>query len=300
MARALATDETVAERARQIEASNREILEVHPARVAAATIRERLAAEQASGVGQPSGVEQQSGVTQPWGVEQHATASADQPRGGRSHATDPVAMPSAGGRSPLAPLAVLSAWRRSVLALVATPRGWRRPALALAASAVVVVAGSLLFRGHEELEPENRIKGLRPSLLVYRHTPVGDEALPDRAPARAGDLVQLTYQAAGRRFGVIVSLDGRGAVTVHHPQSGRQAARLVSGKPVRLASAYRLDDAPGWERFFLVTSDQVFDVETVVKAARSLGGEHNAAVDALPLRGNLDQSSFTLTKETQR
>jgi hypothetical protein len=237
VARALATEGPAAERAREIEDSNRRILEAHPARIAAAVIRERLA--------------------------------ADRPTSGVGEGAHPV-------------------------------RDWRRPALALAASAVVIVAGSLLLSRPEIPVSENRIKGLRPSLLVYRHTPSGDEVLPDRAPARAGDLVQLTYQAAGRRFGAIVSLDGRGAVTVHHPQGGTQAGRLASGKPVRLGSAYRLDDAPGWERFFLVTSDHAFDVDTVVQAARRLGRDPNASVDRLPLPESLDQASLTLTKETQR
>jgi hypothetical protein len=52
---------------------------------------------------------------------------------------------------------------------------------------------------------ETRIKGLRPHLGVFRQTPAGVEALADGSLARDGDLVQLTYQAAGRRFGVILS-----------------------------------------------------------------------------------------------
>ena len=88
--------------------------------------------------------------------------------------------------------------------------------------------------------------------------------------------MQLTYQAAGRPFGVILSIDGRGAVTVHHPRDGRQAARLVPGQEVRLSSAYRLDDAPGWERFVLVTAEVPFDVAPVVEAAGQPGRERRA------------------------
>ena len=132
------------------------------------------------------------------------------------------------------------------------------------------------------------------------HTPAGDEALADGTAVRPGDLVQLAYQAAGKPFGVIVSLDGRGSVTVHHPKDGRAAARLVSGQPVRLTHAYRLDDAPRWERFYFVTSDHPFEVDAVVAASERLAAGRAAPVDKLPLPASLDQFSFTLTKEEPR
>jgi hypothetical protein len=191
--------------------------------------------------------------------------------------------------------------RQRLDAAAPAPSGRRRPlALALATSAVVLVAGSVLFQAPEPPVGPNRIKGLRPGLLVYRHTPSGDEALADRASARSGDLVQVAYQAAGRAFGAIVSLDGRGAITVHHPPEGRAAARLVSGSPVRLTNAYRLDDAPRWERFYFVTSDHSFDVDLVVAAARRLGGHGAAPKVPLALPAGLDQSEFTLMKEEPR
>ncbi len=40
--------------------------------------------------------------------------------------------------------------------------------------------------------------------------------------------------------------------------------------PVVLPSAYELDDAPGFERFFLVYSAKPFDVAAVDPAARAL------------------------------
>jgi hypothetical protein len=37
--------------------------------------------------------------------------------------------------------------------------------------------------------------------------------------------VQLAYQAAGRHFGAIVSIDGRGVVTRHLPAAGHWPLR---------------------------------------------------------------------------
>jgi len=180
---------------------------------------------------------------------------------------------------------------------------WGQRALAVAASlaAVSVGIGVLsLHKGRVEAPAETRIKGLRPHLGVFRRTSGGVEALSDGSLAREGDLVQLTYQAAGRPFGVILSIDGRGGVTVHHPRDGRQAARLVPSQAVRLPSAYRLDDAPGWERFVLVTAEEPFDLAPVVAAAEQLARNGASATEPLRLPASLEQSSFSLSKDDRR
>jgi hypothetical protein len=179
----------------------------------------------------------------------------------------------------------------------AAPR--RRPALAFAASLAVVAAFLGVLLPREPAPAETRLKGARPHLDAFRQTPAGAETLAEGALAREGDLVQLTYQAAGRRFGVIVSIDGRGVVTVHHPRDSVQAARLSPGQ-VRLSAAYRLDDAPGWERFVLVTGQQPFDVAAVVRAAERVAAARAPVAEPLPLSAPLEQSSFTLSKEDRR
>jgi hypothetical protein len=116
-------------------------------------------------------------------------------------------------------------------------------------------------------------------------------------------VVQIAYQAAGRRYGVVVSIDGRGRVTRHLPRTGDRAAPLRAGAPVPLPEAYRLDDAPGFERFFLVTSDAPFSVELVVRAAERLyGGDPDPARTGthLDLPGGLGQARFELRKEVSR
>jgi hypothetical protein len=180
---------------------------------------------------------------------------------------------------------------------------WQQRALVVAASLAVVSAGLAALRPREAgvaVSDETRIKGLRPHLGVFRQTPAGVESLQDGSPAREGDVVQVTYQSAGRRYGVILSVDGRGVVTVHHPREGRQAARLVPGQVVHLQSAYRLDDAPGWERFVLVTAEEPFDLAPVVNAAAGLDGTGAAATARLALPSSFEQSWFALRKEARR
>lgn len=159
-------------------------------------------------------------------------------------------------------------------------------ASALGAAVLVVSVGARRGPADDGV----RLKGLAPHLVVYRDgaTP---ERLADRAPARPHDVVQLGYVAAGRRYGAIVSLDGRGEVTLHlAPQA------LAETGEVRLPSAFELDDAPAFERFVFVTGDEPFDEADVLGAARGAATGGNARDAPLPLPRGLQQSSFTLEK----
>jgi hypothetical protein len=167
-----------------------------------------------------------------------------------------------------------------------------------AAAAVVLVAGVFLAsRETQKPGDGDRIKGLRPHVLLFRKTAEGAERLAPTSRVRARDVIQVVYQAAGRRFGVIVSVDARGVVTRHLPATGTQSAELQPGT-VALPAAYQLDDAPRWECFYLVTSNAPFDVAVVVDAARQPSGA-GARVPAkrLDVPAQLDQEVFVLRKE---
>ena len=182
-------------------------------------------------------------------------------------------------------------------------RGRRRAVYVLASSVagmVIVIALGSSWAGSGRLTSDDRIKGLAPSLTVFRRTPEGSETLADGAPARAGDLLRLGYVSAGRRYGVILSIDGRGAVTRHLPETDSHAAALQPRGTVLLDSAYELDDAPRWERFYFITSDQPFDVAAVEQAARAAVRSHPLALpDTLPVAPELEQFSFTVKKEVK-
>jgi hypothetical protein len=184
---------------------------------------------------------------------------------------------------------------------------WLIPALA-AAGAVVLVAIITLpaIRGGTGRPPssptapvpDERIKGLEPSLTLFRKGPGGSEVLADNTVAHAGDLIRVAYQAAGRAYGVIVSVDGRGGVTLHLPSSGFAAASLQAGDRVLLEQAYELDDAPRWEKFYLVTGNEPFEVAPIVSAARraaeSAGSDGPPALDLPP---GLEQASLSIAKK---
>jgi hypothetical protein len=182
---------------------------------------------------------------------------------------------------------------------------WRLP-IAVVVSAVVVIGVGWRLLGplhllrewmvSHSVEQVDRLKGC--NLVLFRKTAEGSEVLGNEARARAGDQIRIGYRAAGRSYGLILSIDGRGVVTRHFPQQGDQAALLTHDGLVLLDHGYELDDALGWERFYLVTGQQVFKVAPVLEAARRLGaGAGSRPPGPLTISAPLEQASFTLVKE---
>ncbi|MDR0457244.1 MAG: hypothetical protein LBH20_11250 [Treponema sp.] len=130
--------------------------------------------------------------------------------------------------------------------------------------------------------PANRIKGTAQTaseLLIYVK---GEEVfLPNQTALQEGDTVQLAYTAPAEteHYGVIFSIDGRSAVTMHYPYRKGQSSLLVSGKRTFLNEAYTLDDAPGYEVFVLVVSEEPLDTDTVLRKAQRIAGESKIVIE---------------------
>lgn len=134
-------------------------------------------------------------------------------------------------------------------------------------------------------------------LLVYRKLQDQVEMLADGDHAKAGDLLQLAYVATEESYGMIFSIDGRGFITLHFPEGSGESTKLELNKQFSLPNAIELDDAPGFERFFLLTSRTPIDVDSVLKELEGLT-EHpeKAKQTDLDLPGNLKQFSFLILK----
>ncbi len=186
-------------------------------------------------------------------------------------------------------------------------RSWLAAAVAVAAAAVLV----WVFSPDEPVQPKEvptiamadapgttdgptsvRTKGV-PRLLVHRQ---GDsDPLEAGAMVHAGDMLQLSYSGAGGRHGVIVSLDGAGVASLHFPTQPNASTELSRGL-VRLDYAYELDDAPSFERFFLVTAPTPIDPAVVLTSVRKLG-ESTAPRDGdLDLAESWSAVSLTVRK----
>ncbi len=174
-------------------------------------------------------------------------------------------------------------------------RAWTISVLALAATLLLAVAVvPQLVQGPPP--PGERTKGLGDTLELHRLEGTDAVAMHPGDVARAGDRVQLSYIAQGQ-YGVIVSIDGRGAVTLHSPHGSHRAAELLRGGSQPLPESYELDDAPAYERFIFVTGPSAFDVEMVRKAASELASDpERARSEPLDLPADLAQESFLLRK----
>jgi len=270
--RRLDAEEGGRERLAALERSNHEILGTYDAATIAASIRRRTDGAEALSLGHQaeSGVDPAKGAdpapSRPW----------------------PSIVPAS-----RAPVGADGGWWRKL----AVGGGFAIPV----AAAILLVA--VLPQGELATDPvlseleETRLKGLRPQLLVHRRGAEAPERLGDGSEVRAHELLQLSYVAAGEGYGVVLSLDGAGAVTLHHPLAGGLASPLQREGAVPLPNAYELDDAPGFERFILISSKEPFPVQEALDAARRLAGSPAAAAhDPLPLPGDREQTSLTLRK----
>lgn len=151
-------------------------------------------------------------------------------------------------------------------------------ATACVASLAVFVTVAVLHKppsANRQSEEQIGLKGdpRTPVLRIYRKTggkPDADvEMLRANAEVHKGDTLQIRYLAAGRRFGVIASLDGRGTITLHLPEAPGPAAPLARDGEHALAHAYELDDSPKFERFVFVTGDAPFTTDDVTASLRN-------------------------------
>ncbi len=197
--------------------------------------------------------------------------------------------------------------RRQRVERVASAEGRRRismvlvPALAVTSAFVLFVRSEPSAPTDPRREPEvTRFKGS--ALLVHRKTPDGAIRLHTGDVAGAGDRIQLGLRLDHAVFTVLLSVDGRGVVSQHLPAEGRSEPVRLEPGAVTLPFSYELDDAPKFERFFLVTSKQAFSLELIRRAAHTLAAkESDIAVRApLDLPPGLTQLDFVLMKGDSR
>ncbi|MBN1696450.1 MAG: hypothetical protein JW881_02945 [Spirochaetales bacterium] len=173
--------------------------------------------------------------------------------------------------------------------------------LAAALLAIVVAAVIVLpefgTTGHfTENDKAIRFKGT-PSLTIYRKTEAGYDTIKTSARVRKGDRFQIKYRAGDKSYGVIISIDGAGYVTLHFPDTQAASPALEKGGEIALDEAFELDSAPGFERFFFVTSEIPFDVGNVVAQARAVARNSESARSMdLDLPDGFNQQSILLIK----
>jgi hypothetical protein len=154
---------------------------------------------------------------------------------------------------------------------------------------------------------KNQIKGpeiisnKKTQLLIFRKSDKGIETLADKSLAKEGDLLQLAYITDSQKYGLIFSIDGNGLVTLLLPEDKNQSTSLVQKKRVYLPHSHTLDDAPRFERFFLVTSDKEIEIDSILHKARHfVDNAKNAETDSLNLGSSFQEFSILIKKEEKQ
>ena len=169
----------------------------------------------------------------------------------------------------------------------------------VAAVLVVYFAGAHAPAPASAPAPNDDVRVKGPArLIVFRQVGERAERLDADALVHAGDVIQLRYNAGGRHYGVIASVDGAGAVTLHFPsrEDAPPEATAVAADTTTLPDAFALDDAPRFERFFFITSNDPIDLSTSLAALHALAQRADSADAELVLPGGLSQWSLRLRK----
>lgn len=159
------------------------------------------------------------------------------------------------------------------------PKSFRGYMLKIAA-AIVIVTGifvatfnftSDIYKSQNNSNEQNlafandnygeRLKGMNAKIEVWKK--LGDSAvqMQNMDLAHEGDELQLRYLVPQKCYGLMFSLDGFGAITIHMGNA-EKAILLEPGKIMSLPFAYKLDNAPYFEKFFLLTSNAPFEIDT--------------------------------------
>lgn len=125
-----------------------------------------------------------------------------------------------------------------------------------------------VFPGAEQI----RVKGKSSALFVYRNEDGKAVRLANGTKVQEGDILQLSYVCADPEYALIVSVDGNGVVTSHFPEDSTDSALLEKGGEFPLSYSYKLDDAPSFERFYLVTSNEEFSLGSIEDFLLSISG----------------------------
>jgi hypothetical protein len=169
-------------------------------------------------------------------------------------------------------------------------------------TAALILMFVVLFRDGDS-PGQNRIKGedaldfTKTQILIYRKNRDQVELLKNGDKVRYGDLVQLGYIPAGKTYGVIFSIDGNGVITLHYPEKTDGSTFLNQEKKNLLNSAYELDNAPDFERFFFITAEGEIDVTKIIIQAEELADSSQLSkTKDLDLPESYQQFSILLKK----
>jgi hypothetical protein len=168
----------------------------------------------------------------------------------------------------------------------------------IAAALIILTINLVYLDKSDPIENIIRSKGIEPVLSIYIDKNNSPSELFNNDLVSEADLIQLTYNSAGKRYGTIFSIDGRGVITLHHPVDRNSEPLIDPNGSHALPFAYELDDAPEFEKFFFISSNTNFRVDNILKSADKLikkGGILKS--EKLDISSDFDQQTIMLKKD---
>jgi len=143
------------------------------------------------------------------------------------------------------------------------------PLAASVALMMIFVSPALLTQaGHENYVQADtlRYKGERSKLYIYIQKKDSIELLSGDSVVYAGDRLQVAF-FSDAKYGMIFSIDGSGSVSLHYPREEQSSSAISVNSKIKLPYSYELDAAPGFEKFFFLTSEKEIQVGEILKKA---------------------------------
>lgn len=175
--------------------------------------------------------------------------------------------------------------------------------LALAAMALFVV-GPIYFSKAPALDDGQEVvfaKGTESRMLLYLKEDGESRVVRSGEKLKQGDRLRIAYFSGEAPYGVLLSIDGRGAVTLHFPDNANQLPLITTGEESLLDFSYELDDAPFFEKFYFITSANSFNAGLVVSRAEDVLGKikQGGLPGNLHLGKEFNEYSVLIQKEGQ-
>jgi len=176
------------------------------------------------------------------------------------------------------------------------------PVLSFGAVAILLVFMMPFMENYIEdrnsISEITRLKGVGAKIFIYKNNTNGAELLKRNSLVSESDIVGVTFFIDKTAYGIIVSIDGRGVVTKHFPNHGDRSPRLIAGKNFKVGHSYELDDAPEYEKFFLIYSVNEFEIDDLLKKIKKAATNKTKVLnDNLGIDKSKALVSFTLRKK---
>ncbi len=167
-------------------------------------------------------------------------------------------------------------------------------ALALAACTLLFVKISPLF---DPIDNSVIIKGNAENLFLYRKNGSQADVLKNGDAAKKNDILQIAYQIPKDRYCIIFSIDGNSSVTLHYSSSESIIQDANKTGKIFVPESYQLDDAPFFERFFMITSDEKIHGDDILSRAEKFALDRDKAVsESFPVGKSFSQQSVLIVK----